>query len=817
MPKMTKAEFTAALARWKWTAQANDKQIKRELEDLAFQLPENAWTAEARKERTGQIIDGVAIPPRPMLSIATLDQPIATVLNMEKAAHLGVTVHPVTEDADDKTAEVQRDLYRTIERDSNAATARSWAFDRAVKAGRGAYRVLTEYDDQSGHPLDQKIVIKRILRQEMVFFDQAAESSDFCDGDDVWLAAWMPMDRFKAAYKQSKIAKFDGNEFAEYVAEQPEWASASDTGRDAVLVCERYWKVRSQQTLIVLDDGSWVTEGEDAPGGRVEVARRVKEIVSVRWSKMTGKEELEYEDWNGQYLPIIPVIGRELQPYNAERVWIGMVRPARDAVRMFNASASNALEFSSMEPKAPWMIAEGQDEGYEHEYQQANIRNLAALHYKPTSVEGHPVPPPGRVQVDASRLGPSMLLLEKAQSFITAATSSVDTSRMEQLSRRRVAKDTIARLDENADHARSDYLNNLAEISMRYEAKVILDLMGKVYDRPGRVVQLLGVNDEIKPTALNAPFVRDAETQRPILLDAMGMPQQPGRQRPAGATVEQFDLSKGGYAASVSIGKSYQTRLEHGSSEIGEMMQALGPEIGLVVAPTYLKFRDFPGATEVSEDVKKLRDAKFPFLREGEDQAGKAEALQQENGVMKQQLQQATEYIQQEQAKYESQERIKAQESETKIALQRMQDATAIEVAKIHAMTKGLELDAVAQNEAVALAQEQAFASQQAEAQRQHEAAVKAHEAAMQAVDQDHQARMAAQDAARAAAVAEREAEREAQRASAPPARETPQAPPQIVIGEGAIRLETPTGKRRRKRIERDAKGQIVGVTEEDE
>src|SRR6185295_18012561 len=118
-----------------------------------------------RDSRKGATIAGVTLPERPMLSIPSLDQPIQLVLNQEKAAHLGVQIHPLSEDADDDTAEVLQGLYRRIEVDSRANLARSFAFQRGVKAGTGEYEVTTEYDDDSAETKDQRIVIKRILHQ----------------------------------------------------------------------------------------------------------------------------------------------------------------------------------------------------------------------------------------------------------------------------------------------------------------------------------------------------------------------------------------------------------------------------------------------------------------------------------------------------------------------------------------------------------------------------------------------------------------------------------------------------------------------------
>ena len=46
------------------------------------------------------------------------------------------------------------------------------------------------------------------------------------------------------------------------------------------------------------------------------------------------------------------------------------------------------------------MIAEGQLEGYESYWQQANIRNFAYLPYKPLTSGGVQVPPPQRLAVE---------------------------------------------------------------------------------------------------------------------------------------------------------------------------------------------------------------------------------------------------------------------------------------------------------------------------------------------------------------------------------------------------------------------------------
>jgi hypothetical protein len=163
-----------AMTRFKLSKAASQDQRDREDSDLAFQIPENQWPAEAIALRKG----APGTPARPYLSISKLDQPIQLIINQQKSAHLGVQIHPVSPDANIETAAMIQGLYRSIERDSRANIARGWAFDRAVKAGTGYYRVNTVYDDESDDPFDQKIVIERLLHQDAVYLDPSAQMPD---------------------------------------------------------------------------------------------------------------------------------------------------------------------------------------------------------------------------------------------------------------------------------------------------------------------------------------------------------------------------------------------------------------------------------------------------------------------------------------------------------------------------------------------------------------------------------------------------------------------------------------------------------------
>jgi hypothetical protein len=115
-----------AKKRFKASQEAEQKQRDREKDDLRFQVPELQWDEGAKRQRLGFSIDGVPTPARPVLSISKIDQPIQMVLNQERAAHLGVSIQPLSADAEQETAAILEGIYRRIERDSQAHVARSW-------------------------------------------------------------------------------------------------------------------------------------------------------------------------------------------------------------------------------------------------------------------------------------------------------------------------------------------------------------------------------------------------------------------------------------------------------------------------------------------------------------------------------------------------------------------------------------------------------------------------------------------------------------------------------------------------------------------
>jgi hypothetical protein len=660
----TETPLEAKKRRIKASRDAFKSQREREAQDLRFQVPELQWDEDARAARKGGMVNGIQTSPRPVLSINKLDQPIQLVQNQARQAKLGVNIHPVSEKASKETAEILQGLYRRIERDSNADQARLWAFDRASKAGMGAYLVTTKWDEDSPDTFDQEISIDRILYQSMCGFDPNAQKPDFSDGEYSWMGGYITREALKREWPEASLSKIESDsELADVAGRDSDWFQGSGPDRKVLVVT--YWYKKHDFEEIKAN-------------GRT----RKRDKVTVWCCKITATDILEERETDGHLLPLIPVLGRELQPFEAERRWVGMIGPAKDGQRLVNFSAASFVEAMAQEPKNPWVGAEGQFEGHETEWQQANIRPMPYLQYVPKSLGGSLAPPPMRTQVDTSKMQLSVMGMQEGDQMIQSTTSIYDPSLGRNNPRDKSGKAILA-LQGQSDAGTSHYLASLADVSLAYEARVVLDLIPSIYDRPGRVTRILTGEDKDKMVMLNKPFMPNSE----------GFPVE----APEGTEgAKMYDLREAiGYSVSTSIGKSFQTRLQQGSEQIGEIL-ANAPDLLPVIGDIYFGYQDIPGSDEIKERMAKWREKVMPGLGEDEDGqaptveqlSAKLQAMEQQGQMQGQQLQMAMEQIKTDQAKQQA-AMMKAQlDAQTTMQKAQLDAQTAIHQAEMNNATK---------------------------------------------------------------------------------------------------------------------------------
>ena len=622
-----------ALDRFKLCEEAFHDQRARELDDLRFIDERGAqWPDDIRRARGGQ--DGGSglppVPARPCLEFNLLRGPVQQVINTARQAKLGLSFAPEGEGASRAVAQAYDDIARAIQADSRAHLARQWAFERAAKCGWGCYRILTEY--VNNQTFDQRITYKRVLNQASAYMDPFAQEPDWSDGLWALLTQDLPWARYKQTRPATKLASYSDRELTALGNDIPGWITTSHGSAGLSCRVAEYWEVKEETAvLVLLPDGTTAREAEipadilaqvEADRGTPLPRRTIPMGRRVFWSLINGIEVIEGpQEWNGCYIPIIPVIGDESN-LNGDRRWTGIVQFARDAQQSYNYMRSAQVEAVGLAPRAQWLIADGQLEGYESWWQQANTRNLPYLPYRLQTYSGGPAPPPQR-NVAEPAIQAVTLAAQAAKDDLHGTTNMPPVS-LGQLDPHERSGVAIRALQGQAEVGTSGYLDNLASVSMAYEGKVLKDLIPRIYDRPGRLVPALGVDDKRTSLMVNIPYVKQGD--------------QPTAVPPGTPGAEVLDLKAAQLSVTAVVGKSYATRREETSEALAAIMQA-APGLAPILAPYWLDELDFPGAKKLAAIAKKTLPPQFQ-----EDEGGQP-PVQQQLMQAQQQLQQAQQMI----------------------------------------------------------------------------------------------------------------------------------------------------------------------------
>lgn len=598
-----------------------EESIRREaLEDLRFRAGEQ-WPQNIKIDRqnTG----------RPCLTINRIPQFLRQVTNEIRQNRPSIQVNPVDDQADPETAEILQGIMRHIEVSSDADVAYDTAAEHAATFGFGYLRVITDYVDERS--FDQEIRIERIRNPFSIYFDPECQKPDYSDARWAFVVQDVDREEYRALYPDSELS---GLADMTTVGDQaPGWINGK-----SVRIAE-YWHIdHKEQELALLPDGSVMPADMVAEGVPVLRTRTVQ-VPKVYWCKVNGLEVLEKQEWPGRWIPIVPVLGDEVI-VNGERQLYGLVRFARDPQRMYNYWATAETEMIALAPKAPFIGAAGQFEGFERQWQSANVRNLPYLEYRPVSHAGVPMGPPQR-QVYEPPIQAISHARMQANDDLKATTGIYDAS-LGARSNEQSGRAILARQREG-DVANFHYADNLAR-SIKHLGKILLDLIPRIYDAP-RVMRIIGAEENERVVQINAP-TRDKGVER------------------------IYDLSLGQYDVTVSVGPSFSTKRQEAVDSMLQLSQSY-PPLMQVAGDLLVKNMDWPGAAEIAERLKKLLPPNLQEEQEGQQVPPAVQAqmaqLAQQNEQLSQALNQATDDIRTKRLEIESRERIEAMKAQTEL------------------------------------------------------------------------------------------------------------------------------------------------------
>jgi hypothetical protein len=441
-------------------------------DDLRFSAGDQ-WPAAIKQQRM--------LDRRPCLTIDKTDTFVRSVVNNMRQQRPRIKVHPVSDGADQAVSEVIQGLTRHIEVSSNADVAYDTAADYQVRMGWGYWRVLSKYIDEKSW--EQELCVDRIRNPFSVYYDPSSTSPDGSDAKRCAITGKITLDEFRR--------KYEGKQESSWTLVGP----GDDIPRkDEIMLVEFLRLDEKPAELCRLSDGSsqWKSdlpsEDEMKAKGLLVIDTRTSMRTTLKWSLCSGAEELKSQDLPGKYLTVIPCYGAELID-NGKVNRFGMVRKLKDPQMQYNFWRTSQTEVIALAPKSPWLMAEGQDEGHEEEWDNANVKNYSSLKYKPVTVgdQNTPLPPPQRQQPQAvpeASVSAAMAASEDLKAVAGMFDPSLGAPGQE------TSGTMVAKRQQQSDLSNFHFYDNLTR-SIRQTGIVLLDLIPHYYDTK-RVIRIIG-------------------------------------------------------------------------------------------------------------------------------------------------------------------------------------------------------------------------------------------------------------------------------------------------------------------------------------
>lgn len=540
-----------ALERYRKGVDADRHNRDRDEEDRRFYRGDQ-WSRADEELRAG----------RPTLRINRLPQFVKQITGEMRQNKPAIRVLPVDEETDPQLAQVYSAIIRHIESHSDAHRKYSKAGEQAVIGGIGWLRVLTDYlDDKS---FDQEVVIGHIRNPLAVVTDPNAEELTRSDMQWAFVVEEMTIEAFREEYPNASL-----NGFPEDDKSYESWIT------DEKIKIAEYWvREPEQRTLYLLSDGSTRYADEDvdplAMLGLEVVGERQVTAHKVKCYKMTAIEVLEQFDWVGSSIPIVPVIGEEVE-LGDEIFRHGLIHHAKDSQRAYNFARSAMVEHVASQPKAPYLLTTAmvKDPAIKRQWQNLNNSNPPALVY-----EADPMAPGG-----PRREAPPTFASAWYQEAMVADGDMKATTGIYDASLGRQSNETsgvaIRARDAQGETGSYIYMDHLAA-AIKQIGRILIEIIPQIYNTE-RVIRIMGEDNEIEGYArINSML-------------------------PGGQVVN--DISAGQFDLEVTVGPAFATKRQEARDFILQLIQAV-PAVGQVGADMLVKAFDMPNGEKLAERLQ---------------------------------------------------------------------------------------------------------------------------------------------------------------------------------------------------------------------
>lgn len=605
--------FAEAAARQKLAEESEGDNRTRGLQAIAFrngqQWPDDIYNQRANVEK------------RPTLTINHTNTFCVRLKNQLRQQRPRIKCHPVSGGSRIEDAEVVTGLIRHIETLSNASVAYDQGVESAIDIGWGYWRIVADY--VAPDSFDQELLIKPIANTFTVYDDPMSIMPAGEDRNWLLISEEMSRIEYKRRYPH---------------AENVEWSPAAPGDENStrwetkfkIRLAEYYRIHEVPDTLVMLSDGRpWYKSQLPSPESMQAAGLTLATLLSgepvqrstarpqVQWFRLNGRKIVDQRDLPGKYIPVIRCEGNKTL-LNGNVCRKGMVEDLMDPARMFNYWRSSETERYALSPKAPWVMAEGQDDGHP-EWDDANTRSYSRLVYKPvTDAAGNTLPPPIRQPATPIEAGFSQAAQSAQLDLMSVAGMQPENPELQ--ARVIGGNKYLQRRQGMQDLTHFQFYDNQT-YSIMWTGIMVLDLIPHYYDTR-RMQRIIGDDGVPKIIEINVPT--DDPTSQAIYR-------------------VKNNLEVGRFDVVMDTGPGYQTKREEGSEALVNLLGTpLGQKISDLASDLVLRGMDFYGADDVADRLAVSTPEGMKQAVDGLPKQAKSIV-----GALQAQLQQAQQLIQQ--------------------------------------------------------------------------------------------------------------------------------------------------------------------------
>lgn len=555
----------------------------------------NQWDEEVKKRRGSN---------RPALTFNLLNLVVKQIIGDYRQNKMAIKVLPSGGPATEDIADILAGIIRNIERDSNADHAYTNALECAARGGFGYFRVRSVYE--ANDVFNQKLIIEPVHNPLTVGIDPDAKLITRSDANWAFITEKILKTEFRHLYPN---AVENGWDIVDVNAD-----SMDDWGDDDYIrVCEYFTKVKTIQRLVAFDSGAVLSIDDDKEIEALEqigwhvTKEREAERTNIKWQKCTGSAVIEEQIYKTKYIPIIPVLGEEVN-IEGKTCLRGAVYYGIDAQHSYNYERSTAIENSALTARAPWKVTNKMIEMWRGLWDNANTTPQPYLVYTPD-----PAVPQGPERIEPATPSAANMVNSQAAAQDIQRTTGVFNSQVGEQSNV-VSGIGLTEQQHQGTTSTFIFIDNL-RAGISYAGEVLIDWIPQIYDTE-RTLRIINSEDDIEMQQVNQ------KKPNPLLA----------------ITETLNDITVGEYDIVVTAGKAFASRRREAVEGMMKFAQAF-PQQAPLVADLMIKNMDVPGGDVMAERIKRSLPPNVVTDPDSPEGQQAAQAAQQQQQMQQQMVQ----------------------------------------------------------------------------------------------------------------------------------------------------------------------------------